>query len=65
MIKNRYAAFVLFIIAVLAFWNLLDYLYSTFIIGSSYQFAVGSDIGLPVGAAAVVGYILFLRKKSD
>ena len=42
-----------------------DYLYSTFITGSSYQFAMGSDMGLPVVAAVIVGYILFLRKKSD
>ena len=65
MIKNKYAAFILFFIAVLFFWNLLDYLYSTFITGSSYQFAMGSDMGLPVVAAVIVGYILFLRKKSD
>ena len=65
MIRNKYAAFILFIIAFLAMWNLLDYLYSTFITGSSYQFAAGSDMGLPVVAAVVVGYILFLRKKSD
>ena len=65
MIKNKYAAFILFIIAFLAFWNLLDYLYSTFITGSSYRFAAGSDMGLPAVAAVVVGYILFLRKKAD
>jgi len=64
MIKNKYAAFILFIIAFLAFWNLLDYLYSAFITRSSYQFAAGSDLVLPVVAAVVVGYILFLRKKS-
>lgn len=31
MIKNKYVAFVLFVIAFLAFWNLADYLYTTFI----------------------------------
>ena len=62
MIKSKYAVFILFIIAFLVFWNLLDYLYSTFITGSSYQFAAESDMILPV---VVVGYILFLRKKSD
>ena len=65
MIKNKYAAFILFLIAFLAFWNLLHYLYSTFIARSSYQFAVGSDLGLPVIVAAVSGYILFLRNKSE
>jgi len=65
MIKNKYAAYILFIIAFLAFWNLLDYLYSTFITGGSYHFTAGSDMGLPVVVAVAVGYILFLRKKSD
>lgn len=63
MIRNKYAAFVLFIIAFLAFWNLLDYLYSTFITGGAYRFAAGSDLGLPAVIAVVSGYILFLRKK--
>ena len=65
MIKNKYVVFTLFIIAVLAVWNLLDYLYSTLITGGSYHFAAGTDMGLPVVAAVVVGYILFFRKKSD
>lgn len=65
MIKNKYAAFILFVIAVLVVWNLLDYVYAVLITGSTYQFAAGSDLGLPAVAAAVVGYILFLRKKSD
>ena len=65
MIMNKYAAFILFIIAFMALWNLVDYLYSTFITGSSYQFTAVSDMGLPVVVAVVVGYILFLRKKSD
>ena len=65
MIKNKYAASILFIIAFLALWNLVDYLYSTFVTGSSYQFAAVSDMGLPVVVALVVGYILYLRKKSD
>lgn len=65
MIKNKYFAFVLFVIAVLAFWNLFDYLYSTLITRSAYQFAMGSDLGLPVVVAIVAGYLLFLRKKSD
>ena len=63
MIKNKVAAFILFIILFLVFWNLVDYLYSTFITGSAYRFTALSDMGLPVVVAAVSGYILFLRKK--
>lgn len=65
MIKNKYAAFVLFIIAFLAIWNLLDYLYTAFITGGAYHFAVGSDGAIPVVVAIVVGYLLFVRKNSD
>ena len=31
MVKNKYVAFALFVIVFLAFWNLADYLYTTFI----------------------------------
>ena len=61
MIKNKYVAFVLFVIAFLAFWNL----YTTFITNGAYHFAAGSDGALPVGIALVSGYLLFVRKNSD
>ena len=65
MTKNKYVAFVLFVIAFLAFWNLADYLYTTFITNGAYHFAAGSDGALPVGIALVSGYLLFVRKNSD
>ena len=64
IIKNKYVAFVLFVIAFLAFWNLADYLYTTFITNGAYHFAVGTDGAIPV-VAIVSGYLLFVRKKSD
>ena len=65
MIKNKYVAFVLFVIAFLAFWNLADYLYTTFITRGTYQFAAGTDGGVPAALAIVSGYLLFVRKNSD
>ena len=65
MIKNKYAAFILFIIAFLAVWNLLDFLYTTFITRSAYQFAAGTDLAIPLVVAAVSGYLLFIRNKSE
>ena len=65
MIKNKYAAFVLFVVVFLAFWNLADYLYTTFITSGTYHFAAGTDGALPVGIAIVSGYLLFVRKNSD
>jgi len=65
MIKNKYVAFVLFVVVFLAFWNLADYLYTTFITSGTYHFAAGTDGALPVGIAIVSGYLLFVRKNSD
>ena len=65
MIKNKYIAFVLFVVVFLAFWNLADYLYTTFITRGAYCFAAGRDGAVPVAAAIVSGYLLFLRKNSD
>ncbi len=65
MVKNKYVAFVLYIIAFLAFWNLADYLYTTFLTGGAYHFTAGVDGALPVGIAIVSGYLLFVRKNSD
>ena len=65
MIKNKYVAFVLFVIAFLALWNLADYLFTTFITKGTYLFAVGTDLAIPAVIAMVCGYHLFLRKNSD
>ena len=65
MIKNKYVAFILFIIIFLAFWNLADYLYTTFITSGAYLFSVGPDGLLPAVVAIVSGYLLFMRKNSD
>lgn len=65
MVKNKYVAFVLFVIAFLALWNLADYLYTTFITNGTYHFSVGTDGATPVVIAMVSGYLLFLRKNSD
>ena len=64
MIKNKYIAFALFVVLVIIFWNLLAYLFSTLITGHVYQFSAGNDLGFPLAAAAIMGYLLFLRKKS-
>ena len=65
MVKNKYVAFVLFVIAFLALWNLADYLYTTFITNGTYQFALGTDGAIPAAVAIITGYFLFLRKNSD
>ena len=64
MIKNKVFGYVLFIITVIGFFNLFDFLFSEFITKSGYQFNVAEDIALPALVAAIVGYLLFLRKKN-
>ena len=63
MIKNKYVAFVLFVIVFMAFWNLADYLYTTFITNGAYHFTAGADGALPLALAIVSGYLLFVRKR--
>ena len=63
MIKNKYAAFALFIVLVIAFWNLFDFLYGTFITGKGYSFESGLDGGLPLVVGIIVGYLTILRGK--
>ena len=61
--KNKYAIFGLFIVLVLVFWNLFDFLYATLITHSNYRFGAGTDLLIPLVVAVVMGYELFLRKK--
>lgn len=61
MIKNKYAAYGLFVILFLVFWNILDGLYTSLITGNSYAFGAGRDLITPLALAAVSGYLLFLR----
>ena len=66
MIKNKYAAFGLFVALSFAIWNLLDFLYSTFITKIGYQFSPIIDLTIPIVLSVTIGYLLFLsKKKSD
>lgn len=60
---NKNAAFALFVVIIMALWNVLDCLYATFITHSGYQFDVGTDLIIPLAVALVSGYLFFLRKK--
>ncbi|MBR2782871.1 MAG: hypothetical protein IKD93_01575 [Firmicutes bacterium] len=60
MIKNKYLAFVLFVLLVLVFWNLLDWLFTAFITHGSYRLG-GGDIFIPLVVAAVIGSTTILR----
>ena len=63
MIKNKYAAFGLFVVIFLVFWHLLDFLFTTFSTGKGYQFSPAIDLVIPLTVSVAVGCVLFLRKK--
>ncbi len=62
MIRNKYAAFILYIVFFMVFWNLLDCLYTTFITGGVYQIAARRDLFIPSVVSICTGYLLFLRR---
>ena len=59
MIKNKYAALVIFIILCIAMWNVAQYLWATMISKEIWAPVVGRDFIKPGVAAACVGYVLF------
>ena len=65
MIKNKKAAFGLFVVVFLLVWNVLDFLYTTFITRSGYSFTGGVDFGGPLVIAIIMGFLLFLRTKDE
>ena len=62
MIKDKRVAFGLFVVLVAIFWNVLEFLYGTFITHNGYTFSVGTGMMLPLGLSLVLGYLLFLRR---
>jgi F0F1-type ATP synthase membrane subunit a len=63
MVKDKKTAFVIFVVIFMALWNLLDFLYSTLISKSGYQFKSTTDLMIPLGLALVLGYLQFLRNE--
>ena len=63
MIKNKYVAFCIFLVLSFALWQLLHFLYTTFITRSGYQFSPIIDLVVPLAVAITVGWLLFLRNK--
>ena len=65
MIKSKYAAFCLFVVLFLLFWNLIDYLYTSFIAHGVYQLTAGADLITPLTVSILTGYLLYLRKGKE
>ena len=63
MIKNKYVAFCILLVLFFALWQLLDFLYTTFITRIGNQFSPIIDLVVPLAVAITVGWLLFLRNK--
>ena len=63
MIKNKKAAYVLFVILFTVIWYVLDYLYHAFITKTPFVFKPGFDLATTVALGAAIGYFIFLREK--
>ncbi len=53
----------IFIICFLIVWNLLDYVYATFLTHGSYQFSVTSNMLVPLGMMILLQAVDTGRKK--
>ena len=63
MNKKEILAIVAYIIAFVLVWNLLDFLYSTFIVKTAYQFGISRDMLVPMIVMAVILSIQMIGKK--
>lgn len=60
MLRNKYLKVIIYVIVVILFWNLLDYVYHTFITKVPYQFEA-FDLLTPGGLGIISAYLFFLR----
>ena len=61
---KKIVLFILFVALFIAFWNICDLLWSTFITRKGYQFSLTSDILFPLVLATVFeGLDIFIKKK--
>ena len=56
MIRNKYAAFALYVFLTILFYNALDFVHKTYVTGAGYHFTFGGDLITPV----LIGSCLFL-----
>ena len=63
MNAKKIIVFLLFIAVFVGVWNLLDFLYSSFITRSGYQFGIGDDLLIPLVISLIIVFPLFIKKK--
>ena len=64
MIKNRAVAFAIFVVVFMAFWNLLEFLWCTFLTHEPYRFEPLRSLAVPAVSALIVHFgLLFLHRR--
>ena len=61
--KNRILSSLLYIVFFVAVWNLLGFLWDTFITHAGYQFNVGKDLIAPAVIALILDVVLQVLQK--
>ena len=59
---NRYVKIVIYVVVFFGAWNLVDYLYSTFITREGYVFGTFDNLLLPLICGIVLGAFFFFRE---
>ena len=58
-----FLSLVVYIIGFTVVWNILDFLYSTYITGNGYQFSISSDMITPLTLMLIIQIVQWKRKK--
>lgn len=59
--NNKLFVLVLFVVAIVVSWDILDFLYTTMITGNQFQFESSSNLINPIIIGLVGGYLFFIR----
>lgn len=63
--KKGIIGWIVFVVAYIGFWNLIDMLYSKFIAHTPYIFQTQTDLFLPLATGIALGYFLVFRNNRN
>ena len=63
MTKKQILSLVIYIICFILMWNLLDFLFNTFVTGKGYTFALSTDMLAPLTLMVLIQIVQMRREK--
>ena len=63
-ISSKIVSILIYAIGFASVWNLCDFLYSTFITGTGYHFAISSDMITPLTLMLIIQIVEMSSKKN-